>query len=633
MRIKILGWGYENIRKINTLELDFQDNPHRTTLIMMRNGTGKTTTMALMRAILSGSAKKWTSERVKGFQPLHSTKETGKFTMRMQFDDKTYCFILTLNYKTGQASYQTSNTGLTGGLENGLRLPMSIQGAFDNEEFIRRFIFDGEQAKMILNNDHREAENAVVHLYHINKLDELIAEIQKIVEQKQALSDGTVTERAINQNRNSMLRKKKNLHELKERATALQQEAGALAERQNKLENEKQELINTSKDLRNEKDELIRRQDEKGSALSKELDAIKIYTRRPYLVNYLFHERLQSLSQSLKDLRLPKTTAREFFNELANSTTCVCGRPIGPDESNVIKSRAEQYLGAEELIAINAIKGAIRSYQLDDGLNLSIKNMVKLRDEIQEIDGALQRLYNRLNAVDAERIEKIDHDLKAIERQEMELRRELSQLNAISRTNDLSEENNIKLAQIAFEEAAKRFFDLTGTFKFTRQADKLIAYIKSIRQMTLDNFKQTILQKTNKKIAQIITDEKITVEKIDGNLKIKDRDGLSEGQTLAVAYAYVSSLFEHSTFKFPFVVDSPAISMDLGVRREIADIIPKIFEQLFIFVISSEVAGFAERFYEMDDVQYLTVIGKDSMEEAECIADKAYFASYQSEED
>jgi hypothetical protein len=299
----------------------------------------------------------------------------------------------------------------------------------------------------------------------------------------------------------------------------------------------------------------------------------------------------------------------------------------------VIKSRAAQYLGAEELVAINAIKNAIRSYQPDNELHQSIENMVRLRDEVQEIGGALLRLSNRLNAVDAERIEAIHTELKAIEQKEIDIIRGLKQLNSTSRSNDLTEDNNIKLAKIAFEEAEKKFYELTGTYKFTRQADRLISYVQSIRRMALDNFKQTILQKTNEKIAQIITDEIITVEKIDGNLKIKDRDGLSEGQTLAVAYAYVSSLFEHSAFKFPFVVDSPAISMDLGVRREVANIIPEIFDQLFIFVISSEVAGFAERFYERDDVQYLTVIGKDNSEEAEYIAGKSYFASYQSEED
>ena len=79
-----------------------------------------------------------------------------------------------------------------------------------------------------------------------------------------------------------------------------------------------------------------------------------------------------------------------------------------------------------------------------------------------------------------------------------------------------------------------------------------------------------------------MTDEQIVVERIDGNLVLQGRSGASEGQTLAIAYAYICSLFEHSSFDFPFVVDSPAASMDLDVRREVAAVIPQLFKQLLM---------------------------------------------------
>ena len=99
-----------------------------------------------------------------------------------------------------------------------------------------------------------------------------------------------------------------------------------------------------------------------------------------------------------------------------------------------------------------------------------------------------------------------------------------------------------------------------------------------------------------------------------------------------IAYAYICSLFEHSAYHFPFVVDSPAASMDLDVRREVASVIPRLFDQLIIFVTSGEVAGFAERMYQRDDVLYMTIEGEHDGAPAKCTIGKDYFSTYQSEE-
>ena len=91
-------------------------------------------------------------------------------------------------------------------------------------------------------------------------------------------------------------------------------------------------------------------------------------------------------------------------------------------------------------------------------------------------------------------------------------------------------------------------------------------------------------------------------------------------------------MFEHSAYDFPFVVDSPAASMDLDVRREVAAVIPHLFKQLVIFVTSGEVAGFAERMYSLEDIIYLTIEGEHDRKLAKCTLGKDYFSSYQSEE-
>ena len=83
----------------------------------------------------------------------------------------------------------------------------------------------------------------------------------------------------------------------------------------------------------------------------------------------------------------------------------------------------------------------------------------------------------------------------------------------------------------------------------------------------------------------------------------------------------------------PFVVDSPAASMDLDVRREVAAAIPQLFKQLVIFVTSGEVAGFAEKMYSLDNVLFITVEGEHQDAPAKYTIGQEYFSSYQCEEE
>ena len=91
-------------------------------------------------------------------------------------------------------------------------------------------------------------------------------------------------------------------------------------------------------------------------------------------------------------------------------------------------------------------------------------------------------------------------------------------------------------------------------------------------------------------------------------------------------------MFETSSHDLPFIVDSPAGSLDLSVRRQVSKTIPHLFDQLIIFITSGERAGFADYFYRIEDeVQFLTISREN--EGTRCIEGKETFASFQGEEE
>lgn len=632
-----MGWSYENIRRFENLTIDLVNGgcnlPH-VTLVMMRNGTGKTTTIQLIRAILNGSATNWTAKQVREFRPKDKDISCGKFCLNVKFDSDTYYFSLLLNYDEGVASYQTSRVSpASGGLEVGRILPVSLNGVFDTEEFVNRFIFDGEQAKKALSSSSAEAENAIRYLYRVDKIDGLIDRINKMIAQKQAEESRGQTQQSVRNNKTRMENRERKLNELKDKRSKIEGEIHSLGQNKDSLEQRKTNLLRSNERIRAQVDELKNKQIERRSDLVGYFAIIKARMREPFLVHPVFDSMLKNLAENMQILKLPKTTAREFFRELSTRPKCICGHDIGPEERDNILQNAEQYLGEEDLVAINAIKDRIRNYNVTEDLQEALCKMIEAKNDLEDYREALARCSLQLGGEAQQEIEQIEKKLGIIVEQLSELERNRAMLCAPANAPGATDQNNIALAQRAYDDAFKNYYTALGTYEYTIKAQRVIQYMCQVRQVTLSKLKATIVKKTNEKIEKIVTDEHIVVEKIDGNLVLQDRAGASEGQTLAIAYAYICSLFEHSTYDFPFVIDSPAASMDLDVRREVAQAIPQLFEQLIIFVTSGEVAGFAEKMYQLQNVHYITIEGKHDGQAAKLTIGQKYFSTYQSEEE
>lgn len=632
MKIRILGWEYINIRRINNLSVDLTNGttPPKISLIMMPNGTGKTTTISLMRAVLDGTATGWDQDKVREFKPQYGDIKKGEFRLKAQINEELFYFILCLDYENGKAEYRTSRTGQPGGLDEGRNLPYQLSGIF-NEQFVSRFIFDGEQAKKTLSGDNDEAEKAITYLYQINELDNLKGKIDSIVKQTQENNTRGMTKQSLSYNRTQMENKGKIHNNLLGKKKQLEKTRTELTKQREETEDKINKLISSDSKLKDEKTKLDADKIETVGYIRQNIATILMGMREPFNVNACFDHRLKDLSDNMQKLKLPKTMSKEFFNELAESSNCICGRHIGPEEKKHIEVNAESYLGEDQLVALNAIKDKIKGYVATDDLSLEIDNLNTNVKKLDDIEAGLIRLGIQLKEQGNDEVEKFQNDLKAIDSKLQDIKNEYIILTAIDRASNgqINEENNIKLAEAAFTLAKENFNKATDTFSLYQKSEKVKQYLNIIRASALEKLKLRVLDKTNRKISNIITTEKIIVEKIDGNLVLKNRKAVSEGQTLAIAYSYIGSLFDESSFRFPFVIDSPAVSLDYSVRKEVAEILPSLFEQLVIFVISSEVLYFADSFYTLPDVAFYTIEAGDSSDNAVCTVGKDYFDTFQ----
>ena len=146
------------------------------------NGTGKTTTMSLRKGVFDGTANNWDSSTVKTYAPTTVSSNNGEFSIKVKFDEKIYQYFIVLDYSAGTARIETA--AMPKGRENGRILPESIKTIF-TEEFVKRFVFDGEQAEKSMDSKFDEAEQTIKYLYRLDKLDDILSANQKILSEIQ----------------------------------------------------------------------------------------------------------------------------------------------------------------------------------------------------------------------------------------------------------------------------------------------------------------------------------------------------------------------------------------------------------------------------------------------------------------
>src|SRR5438045_6977707 len=110
MKIRLLGWESKGLRCPDASIVLGQNAGEvpRVALIQMPNGTGKTTTLLLLKAALTGEAKGWAPEKVMQLRRPGAKDAVGRFVVRLSVDGKPLVFDLHVDFADGAINYRTS---------------------------------------------------------------------------------------------------------------------------------------------------------------------------------------------------------------------------------------------------------------------------------------------------------------------------------------------------------------------------------------------------------------------------------------------------------------------------------------------------------------------------------------------
>ena len=617
MEVRLAGWRTENLRGgLRKLDIDLGDDPARWTLIQMPNGMGKTTTMDMMRWTLAATPLPAATVRALRADE-HVTH--GLFEVRLLVDGSPIRLQLDLDFRDGSATYWTvSAEARGGGRREGRKLPPELRDLF-KEGMTELFIFNGELATEILDLTKSRADEAIRSLYGLDALDAVKERVDSLVskERTRASSMTRAVER-LSHLQNALDDVRKTRRNLEGQLKAAQKDQSALEKSRLQIDTEIAARLSEDADVRAEIETIDAEQTNVELQIAGTGSEALATLRRPAHVNPVLLERLRGLGGKLYELKLPETISREFFRELSEQPKCVCGRPLGHEERKYIAEGAGRFLAQDQISVINQMKLALRESEGDEG------RLAGLIVSLQEVLSRRHALRSQRDRLTSERIAEGDQVLASLKAQKDDLLAKLQKLDdQIERltTRDpqrvsalrLTWENNLPRCLAEEDLRRTRLDTATKTRRFSLQGETLKSLIKATSAKAQELLRQRVTASTNEKLAQIFKTEHIRVARIGGGLVLKSdelsqKDSASEGQKLAIAYAFLTSLLSEAPYQLPFVVDSPAVSIDVAARREIASLIPGFFGQMVMLVISAERAGFAEAFYEKGvDVDYLTV--------------------------
>lgn len=623
MKIRITDWRCENLRIGEGIEsFELGDPPARWSLIQMPNGLGKTSTMTLIRAVLG--EEQLSPEKVRGFRASDAV-ETGVFELGLLIEGrrggpaKHYRLTADFDFKEGSYRYSTLRAAERGGgREPGLVLPPDLKHILKSE-FIRLFVFDGELARDIRDLNKAAADRAIRTLYQLDDISTLQQRVGSEVTKRQARLERTSGKTKMGVSRHQKLLDEATA-QLKDLRKALRKKKASCAKLEEELAGVQAEIhshIARNGDLEKRRKTL----DDEARGLAGDIQQLTgeavLAFRNPATLSPAITSRLTDLGATLTRARLPKSVSSDFFDEIADEGECICGRAIGETERVVLAQRKEQYLAQDQISAIATMKERLNaSAATETSFFDSCETLLEKLEDHQVNEKAMARLKQEAG-------ERGDDDMALLTERESEIKIKLAALEReieCLETADLvkqlehqcTRKNNIPLADRYRKECKATLDEVEASYRLSRQRDLLVDQLQRVETKALAELREEIREETNERLATLVQMEDLRVERIDGALELSSnkaasKDDVSEGQSLSVAYAFLTALLSKAPFELPFIVDSPAVSLDLDVRREVSRVIPTLFEQMILFVISSEEAAFAESFYEREDTQFVTL--------------------------
>ena len=324
--------------------------------------------------------------------------------------------------------------------------------------------------------------------------------------------------------------------------------------------------------------------------------------RNPHALSPEFAVAMTDLKSGLDRVKLPETAAREFFEELSRESECVCGRPVDEAIRTVIRERARQYLGSDDVSLLNAMKLDV-SMAVGESPEQANRELSGKMAALSDLAKTRQNARNELDALKHEaeqanpEVKNAGEEIRRLVQEQKTVRNALEKFDGKDRNIDLSRIGSVSCEKVysistveeAVELLERQLDEVMGTLTLREKRNILAEIVGNAYEKARRDIASEVRDQANARIAEMMPHNNIRIDAIDHCLVLRGQSGGSVGETLSVGYAFLSTLFNRSgQHQLPFIVDSPANPIDYDIRPKIAEIMPNLTGQFIAFMISSE---------------------------------------------
>lgn len=629
MKVYLKGWSSEGLRCPDmTINFELTPDSKSVVLVQMPNGTGKTTIIELILAVLTN--KQFNSSDVLALRKSQGL-ETGSFLLSLLVEDagrplREIELSYEFDFVEATAQIYTFREK-SRGRERGF-LPPEFIASFLTPSCAEVFVFKGDKAESLLNPQRSDAQAALDAFFGMEKIADLTSQIDKYFRDS---IKGPATQRGETRAANRLDAWANRLAHLTDRRRALMGSHEAASRRVEEMREGVTAISNRGGPL---KEKLFAVETEfekaKSSVFVAAKDSLRLI-RNPMFLAEPVEDKLRELPKHLDRLKLPGTSA-SFFTELVEQSTCICNRDMTPEAKAAIEKNASGLLTDEYISVVNGIKRDIETFSdeasvsrvgLEGGgknaLELLSDGIAQLDKRKQEIERIQEELRVGASAEDQQLLERYESavgDMKTSEADLQQINQSSGERVESLQSKDPSDVFNLPDVERVLERLEQEVAAVTESRKLLQAKDKLQEILRSACQVASDKIAGEVRRQSNLKLERILPEGTgLQIKSIDRNIQIETNGRLqksgSGAQNVAVAYSFATSVLYESGTVFPLIVDHPATALMASARRELGRIIPKMCDQFVGFVIDTETTGFVESLRdEVDDVDCFTVFRK-----------------------
>jgi DNA sulfur modification protein DndD len=600
MKLNLLGWKCEGLRCPDfNIQLDYNESSSAT-FLQMPNGTGKTTTLRLLKRSLYKHDFK--STEIEQFQAKNNEyKKEGLFQAKFSVEGKIFYTTIKFDFEKKTYNYLSSLTD-EGGQLSDFKLPEEIENIVDKELIDLLFVDLEKDVNPMFRSHQTGAQEAIRKFCKINLLKNIINDFEeyKNKKRKENIKSGNIQteinteETRINKILNKIIEVEKKVEEYKNYLNETENEYIEGKRRLDEiLENDTQHK-NKIKEYENRKDNIKSKYDE---ILIKNFESIK--TVGTY-ENALKTEVIKFVND-LDEMGLPEEEVRIFFDKILKKENCICGELLTTEKIKIIQKEMNSFISIKEAGIITAIKAIVNeniNKKEPVDLNLNSKKIQEYKQELDALNENIKLIRDRALKDDFDLSKKIESlgENRAIKKEFLD-----KTINQEWKAKH-NEENTESLISLKEQKkiVEKKLAELSGTRDIEEKVLKLTEIIEEAMKAAENQISKEITIECNKKINIMLTKNPIFINSIEKNIVLDGQLEGSTGQEARIGIIFLLTILERSTIQFPLIVDTPVKGMDNAAKRRTAHFISELKSQFLCFVIDSDKPNFTDEFYNLN---------------------------------